>query len=625
MVSSLEPRPLEISDEDVFLARCQYDRWFAAEHLARVIDQMSPDPTPKPLIPRPEQRVLWDLIDLRRSQGKRQDIIMLKARAVGGSLGTMWGYYHDAIFTPHLRLLTTAHLDASVLPLVEYATGFISLNEDLPEDLREELGIKPQGDVHRFQNGSRWRFGTARSPDQFKSDRATRALLTEMASYGAGSEDMERRLYEALDGAIPSHANVTVVRESTSSGPRGRFYHMFKDAYDGVSDIDYLFFSFGSSPLYAFDCSKREIELDAQLKAASAARNTALYHRLCSELGYDEQWAELAVQYQLTPGQVRWGMAKCRQEYQGDIQLFLRNYPITPMSAFDSTQRHFFPMEVIKSWRSLTPPAETVVGKRLFLDPGKTEGTDVRIEIGTDYWRLFRKPREGYSYTIGVDIAQGNGGDFSCIQVFCRNSREQAAEFYCNRIDPRDLASQVAYASAYYNKARIVVENTDIGVSTIDKLLQLRLGNRMYRNADIPADVVNPINWTRAYGYPNRSKGARVQLLTTLRLEAIGGMAVYSTRLLHESNTFVEVSENHWDHQRHCNSDAIIAMALAVWDHTQSPPVLFKQAPDAPPLRPENINPVAFAAEAARMKRDLTPRAPGYHLVKSPRGVPRYR
>lgn len=619
-------RPLEISDEEVFWTRCQYDRWFAGEHLARVVDQMSPDPTPKPLIPRPEQRVLWDLIDLRRSQGRRQDVIMLKARAVGGSLGTMWGYYHDALFTSHLRLLTTAHLDASVLPLQEYATGFIMLNDDLPADLKDELGIRLQGDVFRFTNGSRWRFGTARSPDQFKSDRATRALLTEMASYGAGSEDMERRLYEALDGAIPSHSNVTVVRESTSSGPRGRFYHMFKDAFDGVSDIDWLFFSFGSSPLYAFDCTKKELELDAQLKAAWASRNTDAYHRAISDLGYTEQWAELAVQYQLTPGQVRWGMAKCRTEYQNDMQLFLRNYPITPMSAFDSTQRHFFPMEVIKAWREMQPPAETVVGKRLFLDTTKADGADVRIETGTDYWRIFRKPREGYSYILGVDIAQGNGGDYSCIQVFCRNTREQVAEFYCNRIDPRDLAVQVAYASTYFNKARIVVENTDIGVSTIDKLLQMNLHGRMYRNAEIPREVANPINWTKAYGYPNRSKGARTQLLTTLRLESIGGMAVYSTRLLHESNTFVETSENHWDHQKNCNSDAIIALALAVWDHSQQPSVMFKHSPDLPALRPENFNPVAYAAEAHRMKRDLTPRLPGSNaLVKRGRVVPRYK
>ena len=572
--STTQPRKIDISDEDLFWARCEHDRWFAAEHFAVVIDQMSANNAPAPLRPRPEQRELWRRIDAKRMQNKRQDIIMLKARAVGGSLGTMWGFYHDAMFNPHTRLLTTAHLDASVTPLVEYAENFIGLNEELPEDLKEQFSIKHSGGIYQFKNGSRWRFGTAKSPDQFKSDRATRALLTEMASYGSGSEDMERRLFEALDGAIPQHSNVTVVRESTSSGPRGRFYRMFMDAMNGRIDVDWLFFSFGSSQLYAFDCSPKELENDAILKLAVEKQDKDLYFRMCQELGYDERWAQLAVEYNLTPGQVRWGQQKCRQEYQDDLQLFLRNYPVSPHSAFDQSNRHFFPQQVMRLWRQTDKPSEMVVGSLLFEDENAKPGERIKIQAGGDAWQMYRLPKQGYEYVIGIDIASGTGGDYSAICVFCRNTREQVAEFYSNRIDPRELALQALYAREFYNNAMLVPESTDIGIAFIDLILQKKAGNALYRNSEIPDTVVNPINWTKAYGYPNRSKSARVQLLNTLRLECVGGLQVYSSRLLMEANTFIEVGDDKWDHQKGCNSDAIFALALAVWGHTQRPAVL---------------------------------------------------
>ena len=231
-------------------------------------------------------------------------------------------------------------------------------------------------------------------------------------------------------------------------------------------------------------------------------------------------------------------------------------------------------------------------------------------------------------FRSGIDIAAGTGGDFSAICVFCRNTREQVAEFYSNRIDPRDVALQAMFASTYYNNALMVPENTDIGLAFIDQLLQSKVANRLYRNAEIPREVVNPHLWTKAYGYINRSQGARVQLLNRLRIEVSGGMAVYSPRLLREGATFIETGTGKWDHQKSCHSDAIFALALAVWGHCERPAVMLQSTPgvDLNPHTSVSFLSMAAAGKLAPLPVSSNPfgKAPKQVGKRQPHGA-RYR
>ncbi len=597
---------------------------FHASVMATVLDTSGDAfAAPKRLVPRPEQQVMSDIIDLRRSEQRKVKLITLKARAVGGSLWSEWDFYHDAMWNPHTRCLTLAHLNESVTPLQEYILRFMQSpgsdvhghvtadgHRDLPDDWLAPFQVKPKDGIFYFPNGSRWRFGTSGSPDQLKSDRATRALFTEVASYDQrGNPTKVQRLFEAIDGAIPQHWNTTEIWESTSSGPYGRFYDTFTAAMEGRNDFDWVFFSFANSPLYAFESSAADLEHDARLKIAWRMGKTDEIRIAASCLGYTDEWVTMACEHNLTPGQVHWAQAKVKTEYTVEnvprLDLFLRNYPISPQTAFNATKRHFFPEVVMRSWRETPLPDSTVMGKFLVQmdDAAKT----VKLIPGTPYWHIYHAPEPGHTYTIGSDVSMGVGRDNSTVCVLDRTTRCQVAEFYANDVAPDLLGEQINIARQWYNDAFIIPENVPESHATILRLIQLGASRNLYRNAQGPANIVHADQWTSMYGFRTKQRRERNLLLSTLRVEVLQGLHVYSPRLRLEAQRFVETDVGDWDHAKGAHDDAIFALALAVWGHCELPAVrtTVQQhvAEESPIMAPFAHRPLAVAPKRKRMAR----------------------
>jgi len=78
-----------------------------------------------------------------------------------------------------------------------------------------------------------------------------------------------------------------------------------------------------------------------------------------------------------------------------------------------------------------------------------------------------RTVRVRRAFGAGIDVGEGVEKSDSTIEVFFADTREQAAEFVCNRTSPSDLGRIAAAIGRYYNDALICCVRKMHGITTI--------------------------------------------------------------------------------------------------------------------------------------------------------------
>ncbi len=104
---------------------------------------------------------------------------------------------------------------------------------------------------------------------------------------------------------------------------------------------------------------------------------------------------------------------------------------------------------------------------------------------------MIAQPCEGYVYTLGGDVADAveqiedeeDDSAFSVLCVYCCNTRDQVAE-QRGKIDPYDLADEVAKLGYFYNTALVCVERNNMGITTENRLSRLLFYPNRFRWPD---------------------------------------------------------------------------------------------------------------------------------------------
>ena len=81
-------------------------------------------------------------------------------------------------------------------------------------------------------------------------------------------------------------------------------------------------------------------------------------------------------------------------------------------------------------------------------------------------FKIYAEPEKGKTYILGIDVAEGVGGDYSVVQVLSINKSkqmEQVAVYANNTIKPYDFAQICIGISDYYNEAEMLIENNNSG------------------------------------------------------------------------------------------------------------------------------------------------------------------
>jgi hypothetical protein len=169
-------------------------------------------------------------------------------------------------------------------------------------------------------------------------------------------------------------------------------------------------------------------------------------------------------------------------------------------------------------------------------DPLERRGVDHNLWIWepADYSR---------SYIVVADVARGDGKDFSAFHIIDVETNTQVGE-YKGQLSPREFGYLLVAIATEYNEALLVVENANIGWSTIEAVQE-----RGYRNLyhSPKSDTTNADSYLDKFDDPSKMTPGFTMSLKTRPLviskfrEYIGDKSVIiqSKRLLEEMKVFI--------------------------------------------------------------------------------------
>lgn len=171
-------------------------------------------------------------------------------------------------------------------------------------------------------------------------------------------------------------------------------------------------------------------------------------------------------------------------------------------------------------------------------------------------------------YLVVADVARGDGADFSACHVIDIKSNTQVAEFK-GQMTTRDFGYFLVGLASEYNNALLVVENNNIGWSTIEAILERGYNNLYYssKNEYKNQDDFVPHNEGGTSQVPGFSNNLKTRPLCINKLrEYIGenSLIIRSKRLISEMRVFIW-KNGRAEAQSGYNDDLVISMAIAMF------------------------------------------------------------
>ena len=101
-----------------------------------------------------------------------------------------------------------------------------------------------------------------------------------------------------------------------------------------------------------------------------------------------------------------------------------------------------------------------------------------RRGVDKNLW-VWESPDYTRNYIVVADVARGDGKDYSAFHVFDLETNAQVAE-YRGQLPPKEFGYMLTGIATEYNQALLVVENANIGWSTIDAIIERGYNNIYY-------------------------------------------------------------------------------------------------------------------------------------------------
>jgi len=438
------------------------------------------------------QWIIWFWMCQQMEQGVPIRLIILKARQFGVStFFCAWLFWWMWRKTQIRCLIATQNKGTTLNAMMETMDRFY---QSLPEGYRPTLRAKGADRVSKdemyFDDRKSACIPVAADvKDAGRGDAFDLALCTEVAAYKGAKE-----FFGAFTPAMGRRADTSLVMESTAQP--GWFWDRYKSGKRFKQSVFLPWSvckSLYSRKLIVVKKNGKTVFRDAatdDLFSITAADKKEMafltrQHRIINDqIGRD-------LLGPVTPEQMAWWHYTCEAEYDGDEEWMMQEFPRDDISAFERSVRGVFksvlPIVRASVEATLTDPAfdDALIGtvSCATLEDTLRESHQVSVDEDDDVnmtdepgIAIFKFPKPGYVYTLGVDVADemGTAADeddaaFSVICVFCCNTREQVAEWR-GSIDPHELGDVIAAVGYLYNTALANVEYNNMGITTIDRL-----------------------------------------------------------------------------------------------------------------------------------------------------------
>ena len=184
---------------------------------------------------------------------------------------------------------------------------------------------------------------------------------------------------------------------------------------------------------------------------------------------------------------------------------------------------------------------------------------------------IWEYPDPAKSYIVAADVARGDGADYSTIHVIETESVTQVAE-YKGKITTKDFGNLMVSVATMYNDALLIPDNSSIGWSAIQQVIDRQYRNLFYMSSDLHfIDVEHQMVDKRIISEKNLKPGFTISSRTRpLIIEKIQSymmdhsVNIRSSRTLNEFSTFI------WKNGRAealegKNDDLVMALGIGLW------------------------------------------------------------
>jgi hypothetical protein len=170
------------------------------------------------------------------------------------------------------------------------------------------------------------------------------------------------------------------------------------------------------------------------------------------------------------------------------------------------------------------------------------------------------------TYLLVADVARGDGADYSVFHIIKLDTMEVIAE-YQGKPSLDMYSSILMQAGKEYGNCLLVVENVGIGISVLEKLIELQYPNLYYSIKGTHEYVDSHQGATNNSAVPGFTTSLKTRPLIVAKLEEFIRnklIKVYSVRFSNELRTFI------WHNgkpqaMRGYNDDLIMALAIGCW------------------------------------------------------------
>ena len=243
------------------------------------------------------QQYLHQLIEQQRADTGKVRVIILKGRQQGCSTYIQARFYHEITWSKGKRAFILTHSDDATKNIFEIAERF---QKNVPAPVKPSVGASNAKELYFDILDSGYRVGTAKTKDVGRSGTVQLFHGSEVAYWPKAETHIA-----GVMQSVPDMPGTEIVLESTSSGPAGYFYNLWRESVAGKTPYRAIFIPWWWSSEYTSDANGLEMTAE--------------------ELAYQRE-------YGLTDGQIAWRRNKIQE--LGGIWTFRREYPATPKEAF---------------------------------------------------------------------------------------------------------------------------------------------------------------------------------------------------------------------------------------------------------------------------------------------------
>jgi hypothetical protein len=245
----------------------------------------------------------------------------------------------------------------------------------------------------------------------------------------------------AINQAVPQHWDTLVFWESTANGVNNLFHRTWVAAERGESDMEPVFLPWKEFPEYSLPAAPRE------------------------RLSLTEDENKYAETYDLSPGQIKWASFIRRNQCHGSWEKFHQEYPVVAHLAFIFTGMPWFDQETI---RELSEHVARPALKRGYLEFSKVDrDAPVFVEQDTAPLEIWHCPEPSLTYSLGMDVGEGVGADYTVIQVLCNETGHMVARYRSNRVRAEHAGVDAYLLGAFYNFGLLGIERNGPGLATL--------------------------------------------------------------------------------------------------------------------------------------------------------------